>query len=427
MNHLHDLAHDPEVIARPAWLPEALGIPMIMPEELAMGFESRVAILNGFRDGKEFYGALRKLNPPLFAEPRVKILAAITGMSVKDFVCRHTITPFTSAFRYRSAEMHPHGEDVGMHLQFCTMVLPREKVYVCHQCATEDMAYWGLSYWRRSHQIPGVDWCQKHRVRLYAVDKSALNRFPEHSIRLPIEGSSGEEPDIPEIPARYMEIASAILDLKSPIESRAMQAELRKRASELGLRTAIRGKRRLLSDLAVEKCPEDWLRSLFPEIENKESRKFFSLVDDVCKAGIISRNERIVIALTLVFSSADEAMKTALGSKSPGIRKSKDQIWKYSPAFWKSTEFTELYLRKKGKADDIALELGLSLNWVRHCLEREGLSDLGARKYLAIMGAMREFFQGGSLLEVAERHKIKLQELEKLLRHDLFRVKEIFV
>lgn len=39
----------------------------------------------------------------------------------------------------------------------------------CLQCIREDRAEYGFAYWRRSHQLPGVLVCQKHRMRLLSL------------------------------------------------------------------------------------------------------------------------------------------------------------------------------------------------------------------------------------------------------------------
>lgn len=38
----------------------------------------------------------------------------------------------------------------------------------CSACAMEDIATWGFAWFRRVHQLPGVDWCLKHSHALHA-------------------------------------------------------------------------------------------------------------------------------------------------------------------------------------------------------------------------------------------------------------------
>ncbi len=72
-------------------------------------------------------------------------------------------------------------------IRACQLVCVREKeslsIKYCPECARSDAQNYGVSYWHRSHQIPGIEACSKHKVQLVHLplggrSKLCIGLFP---------------------------------------------------------------------------------------------------------------------------------------------------------------------------------------------------------------------------------------------------------
>lgn len=88
----------PQDQCTPISAPSRLIVPAILPEELADGYIARLRIVNDFRSTKDLFNALKETAPELEFVPKVQVLALLSGIPLKEFVCRHTLTPFKRAF-----------------------------------------------------------------------------------------------------------------------------------------------------------------------------------------------------------------------------------------------------------------------------------------------------------------------------------------
>lgn len=74
-------------------------------------------------------------------------------------------------------------------LRYCQLVCFREKqkltIKFCSVCARDDLFNFGVSYWHLSHQIPGVESCSKHRIRLSHLELPTTSKL-EHGFLPPV-------------------------------------------------------------------------------------------------------------------------------------------------------------------------------------------------------------------------------------------------
>jgi hypothetical protein len=161
---------------RPSFRSTGLLVPTLLPDELADTYFDAIVTANDHQSRSESIAELSRIDPDLGTLPIPVLLARICSMPVVDLVRFHCLTPFQRAFVLSKTGQYAHGSDVGGHLRSGVMRSLRNSLYLCKACADEDRRFWGRSYWRRSHQVPGIDRCDKHELPLYEVPRQRLNR-----------------------------------------------------------------------------------------------------------------------------------------------------------------------------------------------------------------------------------------------------------
>ena len=144
--------------------------PEVLPEEFALGYKGRVMAFNGMTDPKLAMDALMEWSGNAGTSRRnfstVELLAAVAEIDVAQFVRAHTALPLRRAV-VAALQGVEHGCTSQRSLLW-SMALreTRPGAYLCTQCVEEDLAFHGVPYWRREHQMPGLYSCTKHRLPL---------------------------------------------------------------------------------------------------------------------------------------------------------------------------------------------------------------------------------------------------------------------
>lgn len=260
-------------------------IPEILPDEFVLGYRARLRILNGFPDNEFLMRALqpntRRSISQQTGTPAITVLSNAMGTNCTDFVFRHSLIPFICAITQRGAGLEHGSPQVGQRLVRSGLRVIRETAHYCRSCVEEDLSFWGVPYWRRSHQIPGVDWCAKHGCSLIATGQDGFEKLPNDLIAPVADAGFSEEADH-SILRRYGEIAQGLMDRKQPIHCNDASRVLGNAARTAGLRISPKGRRALPSDLAREQLPATWLAKHFPRIANKAELEYVSNFDGVC-------------------------------------------------------------------------------------------------------------------------------------------------
>lgn len=190
----------------------------------------------------------RKFKSILFGKPTDSMPVMMTqepgvarafGLSLEELLYAHTVLPYALAFMpadtrtaitralfdeswrpYATPPLVGSSTKFISHLQFC----PR--------CVTEDGKRYGITYWHREHQLPGVRFCLPHGV---VLRMSNLRVGRPREMVLPHEvGGSQELPAV--VPHRVaMRIARLSCDaLRGKVPVQSWPAHYRMRAAELG-------------------------------------------------------------------------------------------------------------------------------------------------------------------------------------------------
>jgi TniQ/Tn7-like transposition protein D len=120
-------------------------------------------------------------------------VAQAYGMPLDEFLDAHTVLPYVMAFMTRRDRQrvittlitghHPRGETAALTLRTS---LERQPLRLCPICVGEERSTYGESYWHRTHQLSGVEVCEKHNADLLVTEfiaGRAPNVPPPHEVR----------------------------------------------------------------------------------------------------------------------------------------------------------------------------------------------------------------------------------------------------
>lgn len=156
----------------------------ILPDEFVFGYFGRLLWSLGIEPGESDFSKavqyrLGSRERPCTKEESIGLLAARAGSDLATITQRHTVAPAYLAFCATEGETY---FDIGTRRFGRNVLGPRSAAArFCPKCAEEDLAFWRCSYWRRSHQLPGLSHCHKHHLALsYAKDPLAVQFQPHH-------------------------------------------------------------------------------------------------------------------------------------------------------------------------------------------------------------------------------------------------------
>lgn len=297
-------------------------LPSVMPDELARSLVSRMCVLNG----AESPGMLKPDIASLFSSPVnpagttswCDLLAHANRVTPQAFYAGHTLLPFRRAVR-PAADCIPFG----MARDICERFAPgpdsghgsKQILYLCPECTNEDMNFWGFSYWRRSHQLPGSALCQKHQIGLHEIQTSSWRPLPHDSLKssTPVNTAITKSAARNSVIQRYVEICAALAERTQPISTTWMVHVLKQRLqshlAETGRRT------RRLSTIAVDMIRGPWQKHFFPELETRGTE--LNSLDRTCSSVRLAYSTPFyALALAVLFANADDAMNAV---NSPAI------------------------------------------------------------------------------------------------------------
>ncbi|HML80615.1 MAG TPA: TniQ family protein [Thiomonas arsenitoxydans] len=399
--------------------------PAVLPDEFALGYHGRVMRLNGWLGPKEaarqlalWAGAVGsgKSNPAV-----VEFLAQVAGLAPTQFVRRHSLLGFKRAFAAeKESPALAHGAPESREtLRMTGMQTARDGSFFCRQCVREDLDFHGFSYWRRTHQLPGVFWCDKHGCALcYSDATDGLLRSPaEFNARCTAvdEAWVARLQGNPLI-ARFLAICTELADAPAPLDERDVSSLLRKRAANAGWHVG-RGtaRRPHLTALLRERFDASWLATVVPDIGASDRARPLSISVDRALLGKRLRVSPAVYAamLAALFGSADEAIYALHSSRAASpVADPGGTDWPRD-----IDSLRRIYVAHRGDATAIGAAMRTSRGNVGRRLKAMGLPSLGSPAQCRLRDAAWAFLvDGESLLTASQNANIPVDELEQLLR-----------
>jgi hypothetical protein len=288
-------------------------IPEVLPDEIAPGYLGRLRAINGYRSSEEMVRALRRyFGEQDSGSPVAFLLARALQMPTEAFCRQHTMLPFARAVTGNQPDMkHGAAGSEGI-VRLGGMSTPQPGVCLCGSCVIEDIDFWGEAYFRRSHQLPGVPWCEKHQEPLFRVaEKGGFDFSPLELLGRTDKEQKSFSASILDNPAitRYAAIAAHWLFCDRPIPPHQILPPLHKRAKLLGLRIGIAGRKKSLSDHAMAVFPSNWLAGIFPGLLSKRHCETYHPLEFALRnASTSGRSASYALALAMLFDTVDGAL-----------------------------------------------------------------------------------------------------------------------
>lgn len=301
--------------------------PLPFPAELSDGVRGRFCCANQYQSWREGSESLRARflsgHPRRYevrshdAIPSALLLAAACGLHPKFFLQLHTLMPYALAFTECGVGVNHMGrqERWMIHLfGFCDR--SRAEPALCVDCVAEDNRYWGFSYWRREHQLPGIEFCSKHGCPLRRVKgKRVFDSSPEFWVA---SSAARKESDVVSLRSnrvlrRFEEISIAFLDREKPIDRHEAETKIRARLAVATISdtpSALPALERLAKDALPQYWLDQTLRQLGGEAKETEHDE---LLDESTwsRHGLRYRKKSFafILALALVFDDTDDALR----------------------------------------------------------------------------------------------------------------------
>jgi len=240
----------------------------------------------------------------------IRVVAQSLGIDIWTLARQHSLLSATRAF---VADADSASTSAIVRHRFVHRDSP-EPARLCLSCVHADEQQGRRSYWRRIHQLPGVDWCPVHRGPLVKLPLDAFMRSPRRAVdQHAVVFTTTDMLSAGSVLDRYAQLLCRWLQRDRPYSSRAMNQVAHDAAQRAGFHTSATGNNlTLLSDFAREVLPTEWLKRHLPELHQKKPGRYLSRVDGPCKDGHVAFSGPVcALALALLFDSADDAM-TAL-------------------------------------------------------------------------------------------------------------------
>ena len=288
-------------------------LPITLDDELAIGVLGRFARLNAIPSITWATQSIKEALPCDDDVPALWLVAQACGAPIADFTVKHSMIPvlYPVSRHVGSAREANHRRQLAKIYGLSASAGGRRW---CPRCAQIDHSDHGFAYWRRRHQIDGIDWCPTHHTPLgNLAEKSEIsvpNCPPAHSHLAVSEIDLQNELASPTI-HRLQGILFGWLQQPDPIHVRAWSDAVRQRCSDLDLRRGEVGKRPVTSDLILEQFPKSWLQRHMPEVAFKQAQAFVKKVDGACVDRHVAYPALACAAvLAVLFDSAEDALNT---------------------------------------------------------------------------------------------------------------------
>ncbi|MCT9813213.1 TniQ family protein [Acidovorax sp. Be4] len=359
--------------------------PAPLPEEIDRGYLGRVMRINGYRNLQNLSDAITELQQ-LPASPYGRswhaLLSGISGLSSEQFTLRHTTLPLRRGITSYFPDAPHGGESRPLITAKNTVLRTYVAAFLCEQCVRADIAFHGVSYWRRDHQTLGQFWCSKHFSPLSCTtEPDAMLCSPAQYLSKASLLSIGVVQDAQAngFVQRYLELVAAMYERTAPLSVARIAPVLRDRAKFRGFQANVGPVRAaLVSDHIREACPVRWLEGVFPGLIQKPPGVFLPQIDGALyMRQSSSSTTAYLLVLAALFDTADEAVNLLQAAHSgvhvPKVLKERTVLKRYTRyALPADNELIDSYVSARGSVVRTAQAFTLP----KHIIQKR-LLDLG--------------------------------------------------
>jgi hypothetical protein len=292
--------------------------PRLLPDEWAAGYWGRVLLLNGI-DGADSDKKKQEFARRFCEEQGIEVCGANHGLEMIGAAAQvpsaqvlrsHTLIPLRGAVSATvNSDWFDDRHDLRGMRGSMTMQHNLTVGVLCPQCAEEDQSFWGFTYWRRSHQVHSIPFCDKHRCTLRR-SKQLLASEP-----LP-DGESfcqtDRESEAMAVEAagngwlrRYADVSSEFLNRSRPLSRLQVVSALARRARLMGIDVESTGSGLTLATLATQRLPRVWMQRFLRDGRhlNEVLRRFYCSPETTSYA----------LAIALLYESTEDAFRDIEG------------------------------------------------------------------------------------------------------------------
>ncbi len=353
-----------------------------------------------------------------FGLPRLHLVALSSGMDPTTYAVSHSMLGAHRVAGF-AHELFEHGSERSVSFsRQLGMRIPKSGACVCSECIQEDLASSGFSWYRRAHQLFGVEWCYIHDEPLHKVDApNAFDHLPHHwrnARRIVPAASRGIRVAISDSNKRYLDIAMGLLKLKAPLPCSAINAFIGKEMKRLGLLVSRTGQRPYLRNRTDNSSDSKWIQRLL----------YGSRLDHfVYNFSAPASGFVYALALASIFETSSEAI-SFIDKASAGLRTSAPE-----PVDERTNDVTS----RQGHSSPVHQSTDSSLSVVtkgpklRPSQLRDRITEAGPPGPdcfvdLCLWNAFHEFSDGRSIHEACNEENVEPAQLEELIRVYLNRV-----
>jgi hypothetical protein len=337
-------------------------------------------------------------------------------MTPAELVCGHSLVPVTKCVTTFDLSV-PNRPDFGDDRYLGFALWSGGHARLCRDCVAEDLSHHGVSYWRRSHQLPGVTWCTKHYRPLSELRcQNAFSKSPSVALSEVVDVSTREvyTATKSEVVNRYVSILEGLLEnARAPVHTAGVAYLIRNQAAARGLKVSPWRDRPYLSDAALEQLPVRWLEMHFPASRTKRPRAFAPWIDRAVHPRVKPVGApTLALSLAILWSNPEDALNAFLGAN----EHAQEPLLKPRKKFNLSGEaMCELWLRHKGRHHQIAKEVGLCPELVRSRFKEVGLIALGNMDFGRIEAAGERYVRDRVIVAASYAEGVKVQALQALI------------
>lgn len=243
-----------------------------LPDELAHSVIARLAFENCC-DSSTLIAKLARFYGAPSSATYVSVVAQALGYESNEFLRKHTLYPLLHAVARGSKVINFADRTVGFRTFFGPKV--NSAATYCARCSELDTTTHSISFWRRVHHLPSVDWCPVHLRGLENFPRSEIE-FATSDVKVvgeAIVSIEGTEHSKNPVLRRYGALLMAWMERDVSYRSSDACDLIIDACLSQGLSVAKGDSQRLLSDALVDSLPQSWLQKFMPGLANKTEGK----------------------------------------------------------------------------------------------------------------------------------------------------------
>jgi len=283
-----------------------------LPDEFTRGHLGRFCCLNSHTNlettSKTLLHSFCSEHKSLSTHTRlIYALANLSDMNVHQYIQQHTLEPFLRVTTVCTKPPDVYGM-ISNRIHIKSAYPIRPAAYYCDECCENDLDVYGFTYWRRRHQLPGIDLCLQHGKPLKYVYGTNCFQYTPDSWPNNANNTLSQHNDVSDVILRYATIASHFLDRIKPLPAYLASNRLYKRISELGSRVNDSQTTFKLSSYIASAFPQLWLLSHFPHLAGLLNHEHHTIIDTIVNEPKEAAGEIYALLLAALYEDSTEAI-----------------------------------------------------------------------------------------------------------------------